>query len=127
MRQATSQTASQATGQAASQMTSSTTGQTASATSINAVKHTFQQQLGRRLKNLRLSQGYSQTEVGRQIDMSRVGVGYIEQGRRAPSLQTLEGLARLYSMTVSQLVDVGEPAWSVSEPVQGGGAPMPRQ
>ncbi len=70
---------------------------------------TFQQQLGKRLKALRRSQRLSQTDVASHIDMSRVGVGYIEQGRRAPSLQTLEGLARLYSMTVSQLVDVDEP------------------
>lgn len=78
---------------------------------------TFQRQLGKRLKALRRSQRLSQTDVASLIDMSRVSVGYIEQGRRAPSLQTLEGLARLYSMSVSQLVDVSELV-DVGEPVQ---------
>ncbi len=66
----------------------------------------FQQQLGKRLQRLRKLQGFSQAEVATNIDMSRVAVGYIEQGRRAPSLATLGELARLYGMTISELCDV---------------------
>ncbi len=76
--------------------------------SAPAAQRSFQHQLGKRLQLLRESEGLSQTELGARIDMSRVGVGYIEQGRRAPSLHTLEDLARLYRMSVSQLVDISD-------------------
>ncbi len=66
----------------------------------------FQHQLGRRLKGIRELRGLSQASVGKSIDLSRVAVGYIEQGRRAPSLATLGELARLYGMTISELCDV---------------------
>lgn len=66
----------------------------------------FQRQLGRRLQHLRRARGLTQADIGDCIDMSRVAVGYIEQGRRAPSLGTLEDLSELYGMTVSELCDV---------------------
>lgn len=69
-------------------------------------KQAFQRQLGKRLQHLRLDNGFTQADIGRSIDMSRVAVGYIEQGRRAPSLGTLHELSELYGMTVSELCDV---------------------
>ncbi len=67
---------------------------------------TFEQQLGDRLRRLRLLRGLSQAELGKHINVSRVAVGYIEQGRRTPSLHTLRDIAELYSLSLSELVAI---------------------
>ena len=66
----------------------------------------FQRQLGRRLKALRTGCGLTQREVAAYVGLSRVAVGYFEQGRRLPSVGTLYSLAGLYGMTISELCDV---------------------
>ncbi len=66
----------------------------------------FQRRLGQRLKLLRKANGLTQADVGAKIDISRVAVGYIEQGRRTPSASTLHKFSRLYGMTISELTDI---------------------
>lgn len=66
----------------------------------------FHHRLGRRLKLLRVACGLTQRDVAAYMGVSRVAVGYIEQGRRIPSLPILHRLAELYGMTVSELCDV---------------------
>lgn len=63
----------------------------------------FHQQLGRRLKSLRVSHGLTQQDVADYMGMTRVAVGYLEQGRRIPSLTTLHRIASLYGMTIAEL------------------------
>lgn len=68
----------------------------------------FQRELGRRLKTLRLLCGLTQRDVAAYVGLSRVAVGYLEQGRRAPSLATMHSLATLYGMSISELCDVDQ-------------------
>ena len=45
-------------------------------------------------------QGLLQEDVASALNMTRVAVGYIEQGRRAPRLKTLYDLAQLYEVDI---------------------------
>lgn len=68
-------------------------------------KHTFdafQLRLGQRIQTIRENKGYSQEKLGYIADMDRVSIGYIEQGRRAPSLNTLYKLARCLDVSVAE-------------------------
>lgn len=52
--------------------------------------------LGKRLKVLRESAGYSQAEVSECLGLSRGAYGHYETGAACPSLASLLQLARLY-------------------------------
>lgn len=65
----------------------------------------FNYLLGRRLQSLRKNCGFSQEDVGEALGMDRVSIGYIEQGKRAPRLQTLFALANLYGVEMKALFD----------------------
>lgn len=65
----------------------------------------FNYLLGRRLQSLRKNRGLSQEDVGEALGMDRVSIGYIEQGKRAPRLQTLFALANLYGVEMKALFD----------------------
>lgn len=54
---------------------------------------------------LRKSSGLSQEAVGEAIGMDRVSIGYIEQGKRTPRLQTLYSLANLYNVSMQDVFD----------------------
>lgn len=54
---------------------------------------------------LRKNCGFSQEDVGEALGMDRVSIGYIEQGKRAPRLQTLFSLANLYGVEMKALFD----------------------
>ena len=56
--------------------------------------------LGRRIQSIRKARGFSQEKAGELVALDRVTIGYIEQGRRAPSLQTLFALAEAYKVDV---------------------------
>lgn len=65
----------------------------------------FNRKLGKRLQLLRKSLGLSQEEVAEALNMDRVSIGYIEQGKRAPRLQTLFALASFYRIPVKRIFD----------------------
>ncbi len=65
---------------------------------------TFLAGLGRRLGAVRRSRGLSQERVAQMLDMDRVSIGYIEQGRRSPRLATL------YDVRVTDFFDFEETA-----------------
>lgn len=54
---------------------------------------------------LRKNCGFSQEDVGEALGMNRVSIGYIEQGKRAPRLQTLFALANFYGVEMKALFD----------------------
>ena len=56
----------------------------------------FRKLLGKRLQDVRKARGISQEKAAELIGVDRVMVGYIEQGRRAPSLQTLYRISLAY-------------------------------
>lgn len=65
----------------------------------------FQLALGWHLQSIRKSRGLSQEAVGELLDMDRVSIGYIEQGKRAPKLSTLFKMAIVYEVSMSDLFD----------------------
>lgn len=59
---------------------------------------------GQKIKKLREERKLSQVELAVIANISPVYVGFIENGRRRPSLKTLERLARALKVTVRDLV-----------------------
>lgn len=50
--------------------------------------------LGKKIQKQRKEIGYTQEELGDKVGISRAYMGYIEQGRYAPSLEVLEKIAK---------------------------------
>ena len=65
----------------------------------------FVSMLGRNVKSARLSSKLLQEDVANSLGMTRVAIGYIEQGRRAPKLRTLFDLANLYGVDIQVFFD----------------------
>jgi len=68
--------------------------------------------LAKRVRELRKKQGFSQEAFADHAGLHRVAVGWIEQGKRVPSLKTLIKIARGFGISVSELlkdVDRGIP------------------
>lgn len=65
----------------------------------------FQIQLGKRIKAVRISLGFLQEDVAEMLGMTRVAIGYIEQGRRAPKLKMLYALANLFEVDIRVFFD----------------------
>lgn len=71
----------------------------------NTEYDTFLTKLGKRIQHVRVSLGFLQEDVAEMLGMTRVAIGYIEQGRRAPKLSTLYALARLYEVDIRTFFD----------------------
>lgn len=65
----------------------------------------FLLQLGNRIQEIRMSCNLLQEDVAATLGMTRVAVGYIEQGRRSPKLSTLYALANLYKVDIRDFFD----------------------
>lgn len=57
--------------------------------------------IGQKLKELRLSRDLKQCEVAEKIGLSRATISNIEKGRRSLTLKTLKRFCELYSVDVS--------------------------
>ena len=57
--------------------------------------------LGRKIQKRREEVGYTQEELGDKVGISRAYMGYIEQGRYAPSLEVLEKIAKALKTSIS--------------------------
>jgi len=62
----------------------------------------FQKQLGARIQSIRKSCNLSQEDVGSLLNMDRVSIGYIEQGKRAPKLSTLYAMANIFNVDIRE-------------------------
>ena len=51
--------------------------------------------LGSKIQKKRKEVGITQEELGHRVGISRAYMGYIEQGRYAPSLEVLEKITRI--------------------------------
>jgi len=60
-------------------------------------------QLGKRVSKRRKELEYTQEELAEKIGVSRAYMGFIEQGRNAPSLEVLERLAKALKLSLSDL------------------------
>ena len=59
--------------------------------------------LGRKIQKLRKAQDLTQEELAEMTGISRVYMGYIEQGRESPSLKLLMKLAKRLGVRVENL------------------------
>lgn len=60
--------------------------------------------LGRRITELRKSRGYTQAEFARKLGVSQQAVFAYEIGDRRTSVVILERIARLYAMSIDQVI-----------------------
>ena len=59
--------------------------------------------LGKKVQKLRQEQNLTQEELAHQLGISRVYMGYIEQGRESPSLKLLLKISRKFKVRVEDL------------------------
>ncbi len=58
--------------------------------------------LGKKIQKRRNELGFTQEELGDKVGISRAYMGYIEQGRYAPSLEVLEKIAKALKSPISE-------------------------
>jgi DNA-binding XRE family transcriptional regulator len=59
--------------------------------------------LGKKVQKLREESKLTQEELAQQLGISRVYMGYIEQGRESPSLKLLMKISRKFKVKVEDL------------------------
>lgn len=77
--------------------------------------------LGERLKDVRLKAGMTLRELARQADVSPSFISQIENGKSQPSVSTLYTFSRLLGVTVDELFDSHDPSAGASEMTDGDG------
>ena len=60
--------------------------------------------MAKRMKELRKKRGFSQEAFADHAGLHRVAVGWVEQGKRVPSLKTLVKISRGLDISVSELL-----------------------
>jgi len=60
--------------------------------------------LAKRMKELRKQRGFSQEAFADHAGLHRVAVGWIEQGKRVPSLKTLVKISQGFGISLSKLL-----------------------
>lgn len=64
----------------------------------------IKEKFGQRVKELRLSKGYSQEKLAEISDLDRTYIPGIENGRRNVSIVVVEKLAKAFNITISELL-----------------------
>lgn len=59
----------------------------------------------KRIKEYRHEKGLTQEDLAEKVGVSRVYVGYVEQGRNTPSIEILGKIAKALRVKLSDLVD----------------------
>lgn len=67
---------------------------------MNTIKVKF----GQRVKELRLSKGYSQEKLAELSDLDRTYIPGIESGKRNVSLMVIEKIAIAFEVSISELL-----------------------
>lgn len=70
---------------------------------MTASKNETLKELGRRVKRFRTEKGLTQEKLADQLGISRVYMGYIEQGRESPSLKLLMKMSRKFDIKLEDL------------------------
>lgn len=60
--------------------------------------------IGKKIKKKRTILGLTQEELAEKVGISRAYIGFVEQGRNAPSLETLEKIAKSLKVKLSELL-----------------------
>lgn len=61
--------------------------------------------LSRNIQKLRKQKSISQVDMAERIGVSPTYIGFIEQGVRNPSIKTLDKIARVLGVKMSELLD----------------------
>ena len=69
---------------------------------------TLRQKFGRRLRDIRLQRRMTQERFAEVLDISVDFLSLIERGRNAPSLETLEKIAKRLRVSVADLFSFDE-------------------
>ncbi|MBS0196238.1 MAG: helix-turn-helix transcriptional regulator [Planctomycetes bacterium] len=64
----------------------------------------FAKDFGTRVREIRLSRGLSQEQLGFKADLHRTAVSFIERAQRSATLETIEKLARALQVEPSELM-----------------------
>jgi len=59
--------------------------------------------LGKKIQKLRKDKNLTQEEAAEKIGISRAYMGFIEQGRYAPSLEILEKISKILKVPLKEL------------------------
>lgn len=59
----------------------------------------------KRIKKFRHNIGITQEDLAEKVGVSRVYIGYVEQGRNTPSLEILEKIAKVLKVRISNILD----------------------
>lgn len=63
----------------------------------------FFKDLGSRISNARKQKGYSQERLADLTGLDRVAIGYIEQGRRHPTVTTVYKISKALEIKLEQI------------------------
>jgi len=69
---------------------------------VKTTKETLKS-LGKKVQKLRQERNLTQEDLAHELGISRVYMGYIEQGRESPSLKLLMKMARKFGVSVEDL------------------------
>ena len=69
------------------------------------MKLTAEQQFAKRLKELRLTRGWSQELVAKKAEIHQTHVGALERGEKSPTLMVLTKLAKAFKIKISELFE----------------------
>lgn len=64
--------------------------------------------LGQRLKELRIAWGLNQTELGKELGVSRGAVSYYENGERTPDIEVLCRISRFFNVASDYLLGLSD-------------------
>ena len=63
----------------------------------------IEEQVGKNIQKIRKSRNLTQQELADKIDMNRAHLGHLEQGRKSPSLETIEKIAKALRVKISEI------------------------
>lgn len=65
----------------------------------------IKEKIGKRLRELRISNGLSQEKFAFECELDRTYIASIEQGRRNVSIANIEKIVKAFDMSVSEFFD----------------------
>ena len=57
-----------------------------------------------RLKELRIESGFSQVDIAKKLNMSKMAISHWEKGNSEPSIEQLKILSRIFDVSVDYLI-----------------------
>ncbi|EJS63467.1 helix-turn-helix domain-containing protein [Bacillus cereus] len=64
--------------------------------------------IGKRIKEIRMSLGYTQQQFADSVDISKPMVSYIESGKKTPSRETVSKISNLANVSTDYIVGLSD-------------------